>query len=197
MAKLLSLPARRAAVALAAGAFFVGVAGCKKEDAPVAAAGPAAPAAAAQPTYAFETVTFAYPAGWKVQPGPDGKGVIAVGPRDGDWEPNVALRTYANPEDKSVDALLAEGLEQVSRKPDFESKEKRSPIEHPAGLPYGRVAYLSKDDTTSQVSLAHWYGAVLLPDKRWMQVQASTAVETRDKYEPVFQALVDSMRVKK
>ena len=191
------IPARRAIVAAVVGVLSVGVVGCKKEEAPAPGAAKAEPAATAQPTHAFEAVTFAYPAGWKVQPGPDGKGVVVVGPRDGDWEPNVAMRTNANPEDKSLDELLTEALERVSRKPDFESKGKRSPIDHPGGFAYGRLAYVSKDEGTSQVSLAHWYVVVPLPDKRWLELQASAPVEARDKYEPVFQALVDSIKVKK
>ena len=172
---------------------------CKKEDATpaapptVPAAVPVVPAANAQ---SFENIRFEAPVGWKLQAGAPGIANI-VGPQDGDWEPNISFRTYENKTDRSVDEILSEALERLAPKPDFESKGKQSEIDHPGGFQYGRIGYLSKNDVTNQIALFQWYVVIPLPNKRWLELQASTTAETRAKYEGVFQKVIDSIRVTK
>ena len=184
---------------LSAGLASVASAGCKDEPKPPA---PPATSAAApvQPmkTYTWESVTFQYPANWRVEETSDGKGVSVVAPRaDGGWIPSVHLVIASNPRGRDLDGLMDTLLDRLRRKQGFELKKKET-LDHPNGFKYVRIDYINIDENSgANFPLRQLSAQALLPGKKRLEIQAATAKDDWEKYQPNFDQVIASVKLPK
>jgi hypothetical protein len=181
---------------LACGFLAFGTIGCKDEPKP--AAPPPAPAAAPvvpMKSHTLEGVTFQYPADWKIEEAPDKKGVSVVAPaEDGNWLPNVHFTIASNSRGEDMDEWMDALLNVLRRKEGFELKRK-DVLVHPAGFKYIRIDYTNTDENSgANIPLRQLSAQALLPAKKRLEIQAATAKDVWEKYQPTFDKIIASVK---
>lgn len=184
-------------ILIAAPFTLVSAIGCKDQP----AAGPAtAPAAAntSMATAELEGFSFSYPANWTLTKTPDGKGINVTAARDGDWEPNVFVQVQPTQGEKAPDEELAENAAMLGATKDDYRVRNTAVVDHPAGFKHTRIEYTNTVTASDggKVSLQQW--SILIPVKKGsrVQLQAAADADVWSTYQPVFEKIVESIKVK-
>lgn len=170
-------------------------AGCKEGQEKPATAQPPAPASLksgfTQQTY--EGVTFHYPSDWSSAPSGEGGGqlITAPGP-ESDWSPSFHVQVVKDPGSQDLQKVVDEAVMTLRERRDRFVPKEQKVLTHPGGFPYGRVEYTSERGI---VGMTQWELFAPMPGGRRLLVHASARTEDWPKYQPVFEEMVNSIRL--
>jgi hypothetical protein len=142
----------------------------------------------------FSGIDIPYPKGWSARELSQLDGLLIICPTtDADWQANVfvELRPVAHKRSLS-DSLDSLAKELKERKHGFVQLDKRIAT-HPRGFEYGVIDYTCKD-VTGLALLEHEVILPLSGDRR-LYLLFSTAEAVKEKYEPIFEQMLEALRV--
>ena len=141
----------------------------------------------------YEGVTFHYPSDWSSAPSGEAGGqlVTAPGP-ESDWSPSVHVQVVKDPGSQDLQKVVDEAVMTLRERRDQFVPREQKVLTHPGGFPYGRVEYTSERGI---VGMTQWELFAPIPGGRRLLVHASARTEDWPKYQPVFEEIVNSIRL--
>lgn len=139
----------------------------------------------------FEGMDFVPPAGWSREL--VDAGLLFVAPEiEGNWQGNLFLEVREDSEGRSLEQSLADIVPNLRTAKQHFQEVSRQIESRPSGLRLGRIEYTC---TYEGIGLTQWEVLVELDGKKRLFVLASSTTAHWDKYLPVFQSLIGSLRV--
>lgn len=169
------------------GLVTVMLAACSRS--PVTPPKKAAPQAAPKAMHRIDDIQFEPPGGWSTER--IAGGVLILAPTiEAGWQANIFLELRRAPQDRSLEAALADNIAGLREAKSQFREIRRSVEETGAGLQYAIVEYTSKNEDTS---LTEWEMIVPLSGQKRLFILASSASALREKYHPAFAAFVGTL----
>lgn len=161
---------------------------------PPAPAHAAAAAAAAATTRAgrheFGGLTFVPPAGWAVEQTDSGR-LLTAPSVENDWHANIFLDLAVDNEVRALESAIDTlSKNHAKQQPRFR-EIGRTVGDHPSGRRFGRIEFACEREGTP---VTQWEFVLELEGQNRLFVVASAATASWEKYRPVFQKFVDSLR---
>ena len=140
----------------------------------------------------FGDLQLAYPASWEVETLHDMNGLLLVDPQiENDWQASVLFELLRDEEGRSLEVAMADlcAAQQEEHAGFFLRRQELR--EHLPGHPYGLIEF---DSLTDGMALTQWL--ILLPTsgRERLFVTAASERSLWEKYEPVFDAVMSSIR---
>ena len=140
----------------------------------------------------FGDLQLAYPATWEVEVLSDLNGLLLVDPHiENDWQASVSLELRRDEEGRSLEVAMAD-LCKAQRKEQTGFHLRRQELrEHSPGSPFGLIEF---DSLVDGLPLTQWIIVLPLSDRGRLFVNATAEQSLWHKYEPVFDAVMSSIR---
>jgi hypothetical protein len=153
-----------------------------------------APSAVELDVKRFNNMDIPYPKGWTARELSQLGGLLIICPAtEADWQANVFVELRADGRKRSPsDALDVLEKELKERKHSFRLLDKRI-ADRNHSFEYGVIDYACKD--VSGLDLAEHGVIIPLPGDRHLLLLFSTAEAAKEKYEPIFEQMLEALRV--
>ncbi len=140
----------------------------------------------------FGDLQLAYPATWEVEILSDTNGLLLVDPQiENDWQASVSLELRRDEEGRSLDVAMAD-LCAAQREEHAGFHLRRQELrEHASGNPFGLIEF---DSLTDGMPLTQWLIVLATAGRERLFVTAASERTLWKKYEPVFDAVMSSIR---
>lgn len=163
--------------------------GCSKP--PPATPNKAHAQAPSKAMYRMDDIQFELPRDWNAENIAGGLLVLAPTIEAG-WQANIFLETRRDPENRSLEVALADLITGLRNSKSKFRETQRSSQESAAGLRFAVVEYTCQDAVTS---LTEWEIIISLSGQKRLFILASSSSALWEKYQPVFEAFADSLKV--
>ncbi|MBW2275524.1 MAG: hypothetical protein JRG96_19865 [Deltaproteobacteria bacterium] len=140
----------------------------------------------------FGELQLAYPATWEAELISDMNGLLLVDPQiEQDWQASVFLELLRDDEDRPIDVAMADLLEAQQEEHAGFHLRRRELREHVSGHPFGLIEF---DSLTDGMPLTQWLAVLATSGRERLFVTAASERSLWAKYEPVFDAVMSSIR---
>ena len=140
----------------------------------------------------FGDLKLAYPAAWEVEILSDLNGLLLVDPQiENDWQASISLELRRDEQGRSLEVAMAD-LCKAQRKEQAGFHLRRKEVkEHAAGGPLGLIEF---DSLVDGMPLTQLIAVLPTSDRVRLFVNATAEQSLWEKYEPVFDAVMSSIR---
>jgi len=143
----------------------------------------------------FNGLNIPYPRDWSARELSLLNGLLIVCPTtESDWQANVFVELRSEGRGKATSDLVDSRIKELKeRKRNFKLVDQRV-SQHPRGFECGVIDYTCDD--VGGAHLTEHQVIVRLPDERRLYLLFSTADSNKQKYEPIFEQMLDALRIK-
>ncbi len=139
----------------------------------------------------FGGVEFVMPAGWTKES--VGDGLLLTTPEiKNNWQANLFLEVREDAKSRPLEQALADLVPNLKERKESFREVSRKVENHSIGFRFGRIEYTCSEK--GGTALTEWEIVIELDGKKRLFVLASSASAAWDKYQPLFQEFVASLR---
>jgi hypothetical protein len=136
--------------------------------------------------------SFQHPPTWLVEVIPDVNGILVMCPTiEADWQANAFFELRSDSGNRSVAKMLEDLVLNLKKEKSGFALLSSDVFTHPSGLQAGRIEYTHNSDGTK---LYDCETVIVIEDNNILFVLTSTASSVKQKYDPIFLKMVDSIK---
>jgi hypothetical protein len=140
----------------------------------------------------FGDLQLAYPATWEAEHFSDMNRLLLVDPQiEMDWQANVLLELLRDDERRPLEVAMADLCEAQEEEHAGFHLRRQEIREHITGGPFGLIEF---DSLTDGMALTQWLAILATSGSERLFVTATSERSLWTKYEPLFEAVVSSIR---
>lgn len=135
---------------------------------------------------------FSYPETWIVEQVPDMNGVLLIAPyEEANWQANMFFEIVIDSKNRGLTRFVAETIPHIRER----KKNFRLLRSYEAELPTGARAGIFEYTHFFDAELIEWEAMVEIEEDSYLMILASTATVVQDKYQPVFESVLNSIEI--